>query len=118
MLRLPDRPFNKRQLADELAVLDLPGFTGFARMSRELDSNGRAVLENGTPQKVPPYILIKSDDLTGPQKAAVAQVVANHIPAADPPNPSREENLADALDNAADDAARWAAMMAYLRGRA
>ena len=33
-----------------------------------------------------------------------------------PPVPSREEILADVLDSAANDTARWALMTAYLRG--
>ncbi len=98
MRKLPDRPFNKRQLLGELAALDLPGFTGFARLSREIDEQGRAVIENGAVKKVPPYILIKSAALSGPQIAAATRAVADHVPVVDPPPDPRFEEQAKVIE--------------------
>ena len=100
MLKLPDRPFNKRQLLDELESLDLPSFTGFTRLSRETDANGRAVLKNGAIKKVSPYILIKSGDLSTVEIAAVTQAVASHIPVVNPPPDPRFEDQAKAIEAA------------------
>ena len=90
MLRLPDRPINERQLITELAALDLPGLTGVARLSRDVDGQGRAVRENGAVRKVAPYILVKSDSLSEPQKAAVEAAVARHVPVFAPPSTDAE----------------------------
>ncbi len=100
MLRLPDRPINKHQLGEELAALNLPGFTGFARLSRDVDDQGRAILENGKPKKIAPYILVKSDPLTGPQTAAAMKAVLDHVPVVEPPPPPRFEIEAQAIETA------------------
>lgn len=84
MLRLPDRTIDKRQLAKELAALNLPGYTGIYRGNRDIGANGRVVLENGVPKRVPPYILVKSGALSGPQITAVTTAVLNHVPSLDP----------------------------------
>lgn len=78
MLKLPDRQIDKRQLNKELAALGLPGFIGVAKFSRELDKQGRAVLENGAIKKVPPYILVKCDALTKAQAESVASIMKSH----------------------------------------
>ena len=90
MLKLPDRPINQRQLNEELKALSLPGFTGTARRSREIDDEGRAVLENGAVKNVPPYILVKSDDLTAAQETAATTVVNDHVPSLDPQRAEKE----------------------------
>ncbi len=100
MLRLPDKPFNRRQLNDELAALDLPGFTGIARHSRETDDEGATVLENGAIKKVPPYIVVKSDDLSGAEITAATKTVADHIPITEPPPDPRFEDQAKAIESA------------------
>lgn len=100
MRRLPDRPFNKHQLNEELAALNLPGFTGFARFSRETDDQGHAVLENGVIKKVPPYIVVKSDTLNVAQTTAATNAVADHVPVVDPPPDPRFEEQAKDIEKA------------------
>ena len=100
MLRLPDKTFNTQQLNEELTLLDLPGFVGVARFSREIDGQGRAVIENGAVKRVPPYILVKSDDLTAAQKTAATKAVADHIPVAEPQRDPRFEGQAKAIEAA------------------
>ena len=83
MLRLPYNDQHVPQLARELSVLGLPGFRGVAKLSRDVDSTGRVVLENGTPKRVPSYLLVKSDDLSPVQEASVRAEVERHIPSFD-----------------------------------
>jgi hypothetical protein len=101
MLELPGKDINPRQLNDELAALGLPGFTGAARLSREVDEFGNVVVEDGVPKKVPPYILVKSDPLTTEQEAAAAAVVEAHVPVAEPPQPDPQAELDAAIAAAA-----------------
>ncbi len=100
MLKLPGRIINISQLGEELKLLDLPGFTGLARLSREVDGQGKVVLENGAVKRVPPYILIKSDDLSEAQIAAARKAVADHVPVADPLPAPRFEDQAKAIESA------------------
>ena len=100
MLKLPDRSINQRQLNHELTALNLPGFTGIARFSREIDEQGRAVMENGVVKRVTPYILVKSDDLTRAQETAATKVVADHIPVAERIPDPRFEDQAKAIETA------------------
>lgn len=93
MLILPDKPINQNQLNNELAAINLPGFTGTARLSREIDEQGNAVLENGVVKKVPPYILVKSDDLSAAQITAATTVVSDHIPSLDPQRAEKEREF-------------------------
>lgn len=92
MLKFPDKQVNARQLNEELAALSLPGFVGVAQLSREIDEQGRVVLEDGASKRVPPYILVKSNELTNLQIAAVTRIITDHIPGIDlPPDPRFEE---------------------------
>ncbi len=84
MFRLPYNGEHTLQLARELTALSLPGFTGVAKLSRDVDDQGRVILEDGVPKKVAPYLLVKSDALSASEEAAVATAVSNHVASLDP----------------------------------
>lgn len=100
MLRLPDRSINVRQLGAELGALGLPGFLGVARLSRDVDGRGKAILKSGAAKKIAPYILIKCGDISQVQEAAVRAAVADHVPAVRPPKPPRFEDTAQSIEAA------------------
>jgi len=80
VIKLPDKEISERLLINELKQLAIPGFTGIARLSREIDDEGRAVLgSNGKPIIVPRYILIKYGPLTPEQGTLVRQTVEDHV---------------------------------------
>ena len=81
MLQLPYANEYLPQLAREMAALGLPGFLGVAKLSREIDRNGRAVLVDGKPKTVAAYLLVKSDPLSAAQRTAATAVVSAHVPA-------------------------------------
>lgn len=83
---LPDKqPLDIAQLNGEVQLIGLPGFTGLARLSRDL-SDGSTVA---------PYLFVKVDALTAAQQLAVTTVVQNHVPI--PPMPTRQDSLRDKL---------------------
>ena len=101
MLRIDYNGENVPQLIDEIRSLNLPGFNGVARLSRDVDDGGNAVLgDGGKPQKVSPYLFIKSDSLSPDQEAAVRTIVANHIPEPIIEPPAPEDPKITALKNA------------------
>ncbi|HCX20568.1 MAG TPA: hypothetical protein DHN29_01565 [Cytophagales bacterium] len=71
---------NGRQLVQELEVLGLPGFDGVALTARDIDDNGRLILDkNNKAIKVTPYILIKIGIIDAMQERAVRDVVDSHV---------------------------------------
>ena len=68
MIELPDRPVSLRQLNRELAALNLPDFSGVARLVRR----------GGQPSL--PYLLVKCGPLTPEQQGQVEVAVAVHVP--------------------------------------
>lgn len=71
MEEFDDQKVNLPQLNEELEPLNLPGFTGVARLSRKRD-------KNGVIQRVPPYILVKCEPLSAARRRAVQQVIDAH----------------------------------------
>lgn len=95
-LRLPDTPVTFGKLSQELVAAGLP-IAGIGRLSREIDSDGRAVLVDKKPVKVPPYLIIKSKEpLTAAQEQQVKDIVAAHVPDPEP----TEAEIADARKEA------------------
>lgn len=78
MLKLPDKAVDLRQLSRELHAAGL-SVTGVARLSRQVNENGRAVLEGGRPKQVAPYLLVKGD-VGEADRAAINAVVTAHVP--------------------------------------
>lgn len=103
MIKLPDKKVNLLQLSKELTSLKLPDFTGVSRLSREVDDQGHAIIEDGAVKKVPPYILVKCGDLTVAQKTEAAEVVKNHISIAKSPSIPTLDASAEAIVGALED---------------
>lgn len=80
MIKLLDRKITANKLSDELVAAGLP-ITTISRLSREVDDNGKVVLESGKPKQVAPYLLIKGD-FTADEERAVKAMVDTHV--ADP----------------------------------
>lgn len=79
-------------LSREIEALNLPNFKGVMKLERDIDANGRVILDdNRKPVKVPPYLLINADPLTGPQRASVQILITNHV--IPPIPPTRDEVL-------------------------
>ena len=76
---LLDKVTDDTQLSDEFVA---KGFTcRVAHLSRELDANGKAVLENGRPKKVPRYLRISCDGVTTPaDREKIQSAVSRHTP--------------------------------------
>ena len=67
-------------LDKDIAALGLPSYKGIAKLTRDVDVNGKAILDqNGKPVKVLPYLLIQADPLTAPQIASVQTVIGAHV---------------------------------------
>jgi len=69
----PDKVVTLLKLNDELAVLNLSGFIGAARIGRALNEEGRWA-------SAPTRILVKCDDLTGQQRVQIQGIINAHIP--------------------------------------
>lgn len=82
MLKLTDKKVTQGKLSDELVAAGLP-IKGIARLSREIDENGRVVLVDGKPKKVTPYILI-TGDFSKDEERAIQAMVDTHIPDPEP----------------------------------
>ena len=104
------KAIEKSTLSREIEALSLPNFTGVMKLERDIDANGRAILDvNGKPVKVPPYLLINADPLTGPQRAAVQTLITNHV--IPPIPPTRNEVLVTEMGLATAFAALKAALI-------
>lgn len=107
MLKLsPPAKFGKAQLDKELAALNLPGYSGLARLSRLTDDEGHLILGAfSKPQTVEPYILVKCRTLSASQEEAVRVTVARHTPTP-PPVPAskavRQRKMVEALSPSGD----------------
>ena len=77
------------QVSEAIKALGLNGFTGVATLSRELDDNGKVVLENGSPVPVSPYVYVKSATLTPEQRQLVVDAISSC-------QSSEEVNIAEA----------------------
>lgn len=84
MYELADQDINLARLNQELALLNLPGFTGVARLSRRL--------VKGAWEPCPRYLLIKCGTLTTTQRSKAKLTVAAHVPT-EPAPQSRGEEL-------------------------
>ena len=75
----PDKVTNDTQLSDELIAA---GFTcRIAHLSRELGPNGRVVLRDGKPKRIPRYIrLVCNEEINPGDIATLRTIVINHVP--------------------------------------
>ena len=86
----PSKPIDTLALDLEIATLGLPGYSGIAVQSRDVDAQGNPVKDqNGRPVNVPRFLLVHSDTLTNTQKNSVRSIVTNHVPP--PPDTDADE---------------------------
>ena len=73
-----NKPVDVGQLSEQVAPLNLPDFTGVARLHRRPNAEG-------VWEPAPPYILVKVGKLTAAKKRSLDQVIADHVPVAELP---------------------------------
>ena len=62
---------------DGIKALELPRYNGTAVLKRVVNDNGQAILTNGKPTTIEPYLFIKSASLTSAQQQSIIDVVTN-----------------------------------------
>ena len=101
MLKLLDKKITRGKLGEELHDAGLP-VSGVARLSRELDENGGAMIVDGKPKKVAPYLLIKGKGgvaFDAEQEGIIRSIVDVHIPDKDPTPAEIEDKRKEKLLN-------------------